>query len=62
MKKERSSIEVLVDFVNSVIPIHVFLFQPRILMVPWVFSLKVASNCLLNPLLASGFLMISTTW
>ena len=40
-------------------PLH-FLLQPRMLMVAWTFSLKVA--CVLNPLSVLCFLMICATW
>ena len=58
-----SSIEVLTDFINSVIAMNVFykqltfLFSLKLLMVAW----KLPSSCLLNPPSASGCFMISVT-
>ena len=62
-----SSIQVLIDFINSVIAIHVIFIRNFI----FYFSLgllhefsvwKLSSSCLLNWLSVSGCLMISATW
>ena len=62
-----SSIQVLIDFINSVIAIHVifirnFVFYFRLGLLHEFSVWKLSSSCLLNRLSASGYLMISATW
>ena len=64
-----SSVRVLIDFINSVIAIHVFyeqvhcLLHPRILIWLHKFSVwKLPCSCLLNPLSACDWFIISVSW
>ena len=64
-----SSIEVLIDFVNSVLHETFFISNYPFCTSAWSYLWsheysvwKLSSNCLLNPLSAFGCLMISVTW